>query len=46
MVPGSDIDIGIIVKNRDEPRHVWRSIESEHDILIEWVFSQSHDMKR
>lgn len=38
MVPGSDIDIGIVVKNPKEPKNVYRIIEKKNDILIEWAF--------
>lgn len=45
MVPGSDIDIAIIVENINEPWYVWRIVEKEHDILIEWGFISKNRYK-
>lgn len=38
MIPGSDIDIGIIVDNSQESWKVTRIIDDKWDILIEWAF--------
>ncbi|MFW9896920.1 MAG: nucleotidyltransferase domain-containing protein [Candidatus Thorarchaeota archaeon] len=38
MIPGSDIDIGIIVDNSQESWSVSRIIDDKWDILIEWAF--------
>jgi len=38
MIPGSDIDIAIVIEKTNEPGRVWRIIEKENDILIEWAF--------
>ena len=38
MIPGSDIDIGIIVDNSQEKWNVTRIIDDKWDILIEWAF--------
>ncbi|MHA1987062.1 MAG: nucleotidyltransferase domain-containing protein [Promethearchaeota archaeon] len=38
MIPGSDIDIGIIVENPQEKWNVTRIVDDVWDILIEWAF--------